>query len=332
MKEDRKQLKSLDQDTQQMLDVALERVIEGTDLRIRAVTGYKRKLYKSILKSLEYADSIVEQIPHAIDLTPKHFVSDPYIRALFPTLDGLKRIFKQSSELHDYFTEPEHINASESCALLCMHKEEQTIHGMELKGEQVHRDVRQTRVLFSDHRVYSPAESETNARRELKCCIFEGLVNNALAKLSELRTRRHQLEVEQHRLNARLRQKRRGKSPDDDMQEIANASVRLRSQQMELEKVEEALDKIGYLSPELCLELVNDILSEPDQFVRFKRISVNLDRDGIKRPGDQASTSIHRLNFSEVNIQGQPSRVVTLANFNRQELEESGANSLPSFL
>ncbi|MEN8178432.1 MAG: hypothetical protein ABFS39_07405 [Pseudomonadota bacterium] len=330
--DERRQLKSLDQNALEMLDGALDKVIEGTDSRIRAVPGYKRKLYKSILKSLEYADSIVEQIPHAIDLTPKHFVTDPYIRALFPTLGGLKKIFKQSSELHDYFSESEHINNSESCVLLCMRKEEQTILGMELNGEQVRKDVQQTRVMFSNHRVYSPAESETNARQELKCCIFEGLVNNALDKISELRARRHQLELEQQRLNARLRQHSRGPMHGDDMQNIASDGVKLRNKALELERVEEELHAMGYISPEISLDLVNDILSEPEQFVHFKRISISLDKEGIKRVKDEPSRSVSQLEFSEVQIKGQPPRVVTLANINRDELEKPESISYDTIL
>lgn len=329
---ERKHLQSLDQNTQEMLDEALERVIEGTDLRIRAVPGYKRKLYKSILKSLEYADGIVEQIPNAIDLTPKHFVTDPYIRALFPTLGGLKKIFRQSSELHDYFAESKHTDTSESCALLCMRKEEQTILGMELNGEQVRKDVQQTRVMFADHRVYSPAESEANARRELKCCIFEGLVNNALDKISELRARRHQLELDQQRLNARLRQQTRSSNQAEEMQHIASDGIELRNKEMELERVEEELHEIGYVSPEICLDLVNDILSEPDQFVHFKRISINLDRAGIKRLEDEPSSSVSQLNFSEVQIKGQPPRVVTLANIRRDEIEMPESISFDTIL
>lgn len=319
--DERKQLHSLDQNTQQMLDEAIERVVDGTDKRIQAVSGYKRKLYKSILSSLEYADQIIKQIPHAVDLNSRHFVTDPYIRALFPTLGGLKKIFRQSSELHDYFSETEHRDSAEICALLCMRREEQTVLGMELRGEQVRKDVKQTRVMFADHRIYSPAESEEYARQELKCCIFEGLVNNALDKISELRARRHQLELDQQRLNARLRQNRRGLSEQDDMQYIANDGVMLRTEELKLEEIEEQLDEIGYVSPEVCLEVVNDILSNPQDFVSFNQISINLDREGIKRVESESSSSISNLEFSEVRIKGQPPRVVTLANIKREELE-----------
>ncbi len=304
-----------------MLDIALERVIEGTDKRIQAVPGYKRKLYKSILKSLEYADDIISHIPHAVDLNSRHFVTDPYIRALFPTLGGLKKIFRQSSELHDYFSETEHHDCSESCALLCMRREEQTIIGMELSGEQVRKDVKQTRVTFADHKIYSPAESEDYARQELKCCIFEGLVNNALDEISQLRAKRHQLELDQQRLNARLRHYKRGLNDGDEMQNIANDGVELRTQELKLERIEQELDEIGYVSPEVCLEVVNSILSNPEEFVSFKNISISLDREGIKRLETESSLSISKLKFSEVQIKGQLPRVVTLAKIKREELE-----------
>lgn len=330
--DERRQLQSLDPQIQAMLDEALQCVIEGTDNRIQAVPGYKRKIYKAILKSLEYADSIVEQIPDPIDLTSSRFISDPYIRALFPTLSGLKKIFRQSSELHDYFSEADHINTPESCALLCMRKEEQTVLGMELNGNQVRKDVKQIRVTFAGHRIYSPAESETFARRELKCCIFEGLVNNALDRISELREKRHQLEIQQQRLSARLRSQTQGLKLFDSADSIAREYAPRHEEVAELERVEQELREIGYVSPEVCLELVNGILSHPEQYVRFKHISLKLDKEGIKREEVESSPSVSQLEFSEVNIKGYPPRVVTLANIKRDDLESPEPVSFDRYL
>jgi hypothetical protein len=330
--DERRQLQSLDPKIQQMLDIALERVIEGTDNRIQAVPGYRRKLYKSILKALEYVDSIIEQVPEPIDLTSSHFISDPYIRALFPTLGGLKRIFKQSSELQEYFSEAEHANDSESCALLCMRKQEQTVLGMELNGNQIRKDVKQTRVTFAGHRIYSPAETESYARRELKCCIFEGLVNNALDKISELRAKRHQLEILHQRLSTRLRSRSHGLNHVESFVAVASDGTPYKNEASELEKVEQELQEIGYVSPETCLELVNNILAHPEQYVRFKHISLNLDKEGVKRSKPESSPSISRLEFSEVKIKGFPPRVVTLARIRRADLEPPEKVSFDRYL
>ncbi len=319
--DEKRKFQSLDEQTQLMLDKALERVIDGTDHRIRAVPGYKRKLYKSILKSLEYADRLIEQVPSAIELDSDHFVIDPYIRVFFPTKNGLVKVFQQSSELKEYFTDARHAGDSESCALLCMRKYEENILGMELEGDHVVRDVKQTRVTFAGHRIYSPAESESSARRELKCCIFEGLVNNALAKISELRKRRQELESEQQILHSRLRSHKTGVDINSDPQSMTAATSELHNEALQLEQIEQELSELGYVTPETCLEFVNDILSQPEEFVCLQNISLKVDKSGIKRVSEEPSRSVCELQLSEVTIKGHPPRVVTLAKIPRKELD-----------
>jgi hypothetical protein len=321
--DEKRKFQSLDQHTQDMLDRAIERVTDGTDNRIRAVPGYKRKLYKSILKSLEFADRLIEQVPGAIELDSDQFVIDPYIRVFFPTKNGLMKVFQQSSELKEYFTDAAHAGDSESCALLCMRKYEETVLGMELEGDHVIKDVKQTRVTFAGHRIYSPAESESSARRELKCCIFEGLVDNALAKISEVRKRRQQLESEQQILNARLRSQKPGRVMYDDPKCLTVVTTELHNEALQLEQIEKELSELGYVTPETCLDYVNDILSQPEKFVCLQNISMRVDKSGIKRVSEELSLSVCDLHLSEVTIKGHPPRVVTLAKIHRKELDSS---------
>ncbi|MCW8800580.1 MAG: hypothetical protein OQK71_06615 [Desulfobacter sp.] len=314
---ERKELKSLDPCTQEMLDSALERVVEGTDSRISLVPDYKRKLYKSIIKSLNYADTIIQQIPSPVELNSRAFVDNPYIRAFFPTLSGLKKVCNQSSELKEYFEDSSHLDAEESCALLCMRKEEETVLGMHLEGQQVIRDVKQIRVNFLNHRIQSPAADESTARRELKCCLFEGLVTNALANISELRAKRHQLETQQRILSARLR----GRGKNVNMQSMAEENVSLRNETIKLEQIEKELEEIGYVTPEVSLEQVNHILDHPEEFVSLNHISMRLDKSGIKHSENEQSASYSQIELSEVNIKGHSVRVVALAKIRRDEIE-----------
>ena len=46
----------------------VERVVEGTDSRIRLVNNYNKKLQQAVVCSLEYTDDLIEQIPAAIEI------------------------------------------------------------------------------------------------------------------------------------------------------------------------------------------------------------------------------------------------------------------------
>ena len=315
--EQRKELKTLDPATQELLDRALEKVVEGTDSKITLVPGYKRKLYKAIIKSLQYADELIEQIPQPIELSSNKLVSDPYVRAFFYTTNGLQKACHQSYELKEFFQESK---SSESCAMLCMRKVEQTVLGMQLEGDHVLNDVKQTRVSFVSHRIQSPAEEESLARKELKCCIFEGLVTNALANISALRARRRELETEQQRLTSRIRSKNGVVTGLGASQVGFIEGVGTRNDAGKLEQIELELNQIGYITPEVSLNQVNTTFEHPEDFISMKKLSINLDKSGILRSSNDQSHSVHRLNLSEVTIKGQPSRVVTLVKINGDEL------------
>ena len=235
-------------------------------------------------------------------------------------MSGLQKVFNTSWELKEYFDEPEHQRSTESCALLCMRKKEVTVLGMQLEGEQVIKDVKQTRVSFAGHQIYAPGDDELDTRRELKCCMFEGLVLNALDKISELREKRRQLETEQQILNSRLRQYAGESVGHEALGTTTEAAVNRRKDEIKLAQVVQELNEIGYVSPEMCLNLVNAILSQPEDFVSLKNTSMMLDRAGIKRSDKEHSHSINQMQFSEVRIKGLPPRVVTLAKIKREEV------------
>lgn len=318
--DERRRFEALDDRTQQMLDRAIERVIDGTDHRIRAVAGYKRKLYRSILKALEYADRLIEQVPSPIDLDSDHFVYDPYLRVFFPTKHGMLQMFRQSSELQEYFSDAERADECVSYALLCMREHEETVLGMELDGDKLIKDVKQTRVIFAGHRIYAPAQSETAARRELKCCIFEGLVDNALGRISALRKRRQALEAEQQMLSSRLRSHRPFVPFAREAPPPVSSDAELRREALQLEQIERELAQLGYVTPETCLDLVNEILSRPEEFVSLSDLSMRVDKSGIIREAAKSAQPAYDLHLSRVSIKGHPPRVVTLARIDRKEL------------
>ena len=191
---------------------------------------------------------------------------------------------------------------------------------MQLDGERVVRDVKQTRVSFENHRIQSPAEDERTARRELKCCIFEGLVNNALANISSLRSRRQQLEARRKTLSSRLRSSRGVSINPIDQADAVTRGDAGRKDVADLKQVEQELGRMGYVTPAVSLDQVNTVLGHPEEFVSLKNISMTLDREGILRSEGENSHSVNRLRLSEVSIMGQPPRVITLARLKRSEL------------
>ncbi|MET0103516.1 MAG: hypothetical protein ABW072_00040 [Sedimenticola sp.] len=283
-----------------IIECALDRVIEGTDAKIRLVPAYKRKLWRAIESSVSYADHLVDHLPEAIYVDKNSFSSNPYINAFFVNPQDMLQAVIHSSELKEFFSEPENRNLDECHAFLCMQKIEKNILGSELVGDQVVRDVPQTSVSFTDHRLYSPATTEEQIRLDMRCCFFEGLITNALAEIMECRAQRHHLEAQHRRLMVKARN---------------HTDEALRK---ELAETERQLDELGYITPQVCLEKVLDVFSKPERFIKLQQISMAIDKVGIKVEGDSNRPS-NQLELTEVTINSRNPRIVVLTRIKRED-------------
>jgi hypothetical protein len=296
----------------------IESVVDGTDSKIRLVPGYKKKLQNIIQSSLEFSDDLVKQIPEAIEVSSSTFVSDPYVNAFFTNVADLQSVFSHSSEIQDYM-KGTHYNGACCCALLCMKHTEKTVMGMELSGNMLKKDVLQVAVNFSDHRIYSPAPSEPEAREGLRVCLFQGLVTNALERIVKLRLANHQLQGKHQMLHARLmRYKQRIREVEQDTQAGVKLAQGIEETSQELKNTEEKITSTPLLTPQVALEQVVEVFSKPDDFVHIRNLSLNLDRTGIKI-SDKAPQPGNKIKLTEVTIGNGLPRVVTLATFPGKE-------------
>jgi len=298
----------------------VERVVEGTDSRIRLVNSYQKKLQAAVSSSLEYTDDLIDQIPEAIEVSANTFVSDSHVNAFFVNVSDLQTVFSHSSEVRQFMEDFSNVDSPQCCALLCMRKSEKTVMGVDLAGEMLKRDVRQTAVSFSDHRIYSPTPSEAETREGLKQCLFGGLVTNALEHIVQLRLVSGRLKKERLMLQATLRryQNKKGGS-EHDSRSAAEVAQEIEEIHQKLSMIDEQLEKTHPLTPQESLEQVNAVFSRPDQFVRFKKCSLRLNKMGIKIDEDSRQ-ACNEIRLAEVEIGDELPRVVTLAKFPRDEL------------
>jgi hypothetical protein len=293
----------------------VERVVDGTDGRIRLVSGYRSKLQDVIRSSLAFADELVEQIPGGIEVNRHAFVTDPYVNAFFANVSDMRTIFSHSSEIKDFMEGYGDNDAMECCALLCMHMSEKTVLGMELSGDILKKDVRQVAVNFSDHRIYSPAPREVETRQGLKQCLFDGLVTNALERITQMRLKNFKLNSELQILKARQRRQQMALHKSTDATVTAEHADTCR----QLEQLEAELSKIPLATPQAALEQVITVFKNPEDFVRLRKFSLRLNKMGILI-GDEARQPCNEIDLTEVTIGEGTPRIVTLARFPKCEI------------
>ncbi len=155
---------------------AIDKMVQGTDARVRAVSNYKDSLRSGTRALLDHIDSIVEQISGAIKLSRNSFVYEHQVSSLLGSMKEVKRLCDESDEIKEYIKTVRSAEQESFFALLFLNYHEKVIFGDELRGDVIQREVKQTSVFFSGHRLLAPAANELEVRCELKHILFENVV------------------------------------------------------------------------------------------------------------------------------------------------------------
>ena len=306
-----------------VIQEAIENVVDGTEPRIRLVGGYQKKLQEAVSTSLAYIDELVETIPAPIEASRKNFSSVPQVNAYFASIDDLRRIFSQSQVLRAFFDDTKNSPQHEAYTLLCMNRSEKSVLGVEVNGDMIKRDVLQTAVNFSEHKIMSPATSEAGIRQGLKQCIFDGLITYALQGISTLKTQKNDLQDQRRILHAKLRSRLSHgtgltallASAHADQTEVAEIEQRLADAEKQLGEM-----PVNHNAPLGYLNEVKNILAHPETFIKLKMVSLKLTRMSIKVCEDSAEVC-NTIHFAEIDIVNVLKRVVAIVRYPRDEMQ-----------
>jgi len=302
----------------------IEEVVEGTDPRIRALGNHQRRLAPAVRKAHAYFARAVAEVPAAVAVDRKAWADDPLVHALFSSVKDLQTVFSKSKPLYEFFDR--HPGSADHCFLsLNMLLDQKTVLGMQLQGDQVRRDVRQTTVGFVDHRIVLPSASEQELRERLVLRGFRLLVAYALEELSERQNRIAVMKEQRLILQSRLRTARARSAGLEELG-AADAEQRARPEKLahELEQLEADLkaERDGCDSLDDYLELVRGILQEPERHLAMRSRSLFLSRMNVLLEPEQAEKG-REVRLLEVEL-GEVTRVLVLARFPREELLPKG--------
>ncbi len=183
-----RQLERLKQQSEtERLRNAVETIVEGTDIRLRAIGNYQKRLRARAHELLDYIESLVAAMPPAVKVSQTAFSKNSLVNAVFRNTETMHQLFSQSLPVRNFFDNVENLGRKEVFALLFLNRTEKKILGAELRGEIVLREVPQTSVSFSGHQLIAPHATEEGARRALKKNLFETVVQQLKVQMTELR-------------------------------------------------------------------------------------------------------------------------------------------------
>lgn len=263
----------------------IERVVDGTDPRLRAVSHYRRKLWGPVEHTIDFVVNFANALPPAITADRQGYMTDPRLRALFASPERLREVLSFSDGTRNYLKQAPTPLPTELFAGLGAVRVEKNTLGIEMEGEILRRDVPQTVVNFCDHRLVFLTDNEQDTRRELMRRAADYLIEVALQRLTTSRVQKTQLEQQQRTL---LQQKadllRKAQVGFESLTTSSAEPIDLDAIEQQIEDLEVELSKIRADSATLDHHLakVAAILSEPEKHLKLEAISLTLDHTNTK--------------------------------------------------
>ena len=252
---------------------AIERAVSGVEPLLRQAGGYPGIYHKPVTVALEYARHLAASVPGPVAVNRESYASDPFVHALFPSLDFVQDAFNASRAIRDYCSE--FPDSGEVYALMGMRRWEKNMMGMELSGQIIQHDVPQNMVYFTSHTIENPAPSEKQARDQVAWGFFDSLVGKVAKRVAERKQKKLSQLQEKDLLMARLR--------------TADAQTRPALEE-ELSRVVDSVQAtVSSLGLHNYIADFEAVLLNPEQHLRLDQTSIILDRMGIRRDSDNAN-------------------------------------------
>lgn len=307
------------------LKAAVDRVIEGTDPRLKAISGARERLLPAVEHALAYAHDIIARIPAGIELVPENWSASPLLKAFFTRPADIAETLSVSQDLREFLKTDQALGVETLFAVVAATRVERTVLGSVMEGDILRQDVAQKAISFTDFRVTAFCRSEAEIRRTLEDFVLEQLVLAALRDIANSKQRSEQLGAYRQLLLTRLRLlEQSGAGGNDVLDSERHESTdldRLRSQlaanEVELNDLKPAGAHLeSYLNP------VVEALHSAESIIQPKVISLRLNAMNILVGPDASDASeITLVEFSTLNPD-RPRRVGFLVHFPRSSIVE----------
>jgi hypothetical protein len=300
-----------------LVQAAIERAVDGTDARLRALPGYQKKLRPAVLHAIDHVVALVEALPPPMDAARGSYGSEPRLTAFFASPEHMQQVFSGDRTLAD-FLEGKAGRAGRVIALLLMERHEKNVLGLDLEGEILKREVAQVTVSFAGHRLADPTAEEGETRRLLKRRAFDHLLTLALGRIAAAREERAELQRQQDLLRHKLRalQSGRWSFEASDAQDVPDTG----KVEAQIEEIEMQLRALGADAGTLKvhLDMLIEMLARAEEQLSSKRIALIVDRMGIKR--ERAADTAPELGLDELTSANGRSLIVSLVSIPGDEL------------
>ena len=301
----------------ELIEQAIERAVDATDPRLRALSGYRKKLRAAVIHAIDHVVGLVDSLLAPLELNQANYTTQPELSAYFASVGHLRELLTLDPILNQWLKSP-HGGADHIVMLLLMEQQERQVFGVALEGDMLRHDVAQITVSFAKHRLVDPAGAEDETRRLLKRRAFDHLLALALERITTAHAERNELERERYLLRRKCTALAAGHWGFDAAG--ADTPPDPQALQQQLAQIESQLKALGAGAGLLTahLDIVVDMLEQAERNFWLAREPLIVDRLGIKQT--QTSATAPPLELTVLHDAAGRSLVACLVGIARSEL------------
>lgn len=285
-----------------LIEAAIDRVIEGTDRRLQAVGGYRRQLRPPVEKAVRHVIELVDALAEPVEISRNTFSSDPRLRAFFASYKHMQEKVGLAKTMEACLKLASLDDNKKIYGLLSMQREEKKRLGTVLQDNHIQREVQQVVVNFTNHNFLGPSFSLDETILNVKKRAFDFMIEVSLERIIAERTRYAQLEQQRHLLKRKLKAMRTGNWGLEEMLRPETSGIKdFNALEAEIESVE---NELSMMSPrheilDRNLQIIADTLGRPEDLLALRSIQLELDSMNIKADAS-TSAKTNELALTEV--------------------------------
>lgn len=269
-----------------LLKTVTERAIDGTDPRLRIVSGYAKILKKPILHAADYIIDMIDSLPEPVLAGRESLNSDPGIAALLYSAERMEQFIDRDPAVAEFRAANPLVDGPVT-GLLVAHRSEKHGFGYGEVDGQTLKDVPRTTVSFDQQVLVALARDEQETRRLLKRRAFDHLLTVALLQISERKEERDSLAGRKALLRSKLDIMQRGGSFSQHTSAADKTKL-----QASLKEIEQQLASLGASEDVLSANLatIADVLAKAESHLWLEQETLCLDRMYVlhDKPGPTA--------------------------------------------
>jgi hypothetical protein len=303
-----------------LIERAIERAVDGTDRRLRALTGYKKRLRPAVIHAIDHVVGLVDNLPPPLELDGRNYGSDAELNAYFASVDHMNEMLSRDAEMRQWQKSPGNAAAERVFALLMMELSERNVLGVALEGNELRHDVAQVTVSFNKHRMVDPTTVEDETRRLLKRRAFDHLLTLALGGISEAHGERGDLQRERDLLRSKLAALAAGHwgFGNDTDEAAGEAPPDPRALEQRIKDIDAQLSTLSTGLLKSHLDVLVDVLAAAEKNLHDDDLTLCIDRQGVKQ--SQASSLATPITLNMLHNSAGRSIVMRLTSIARADL------------